>query len=237
MNNRGSVRRKSAEIFRKVIELRKTGRSYSEIKRETNIAKSTINNWLTYAGLTLTKEHLQIQAKKRIENHTIATEASKRTRTKRKEADIQNFIMRNKGYFRDPLFNYGVALYESEGSKGTDCRFSNSDHRLIQTFIIFIEKFLQFNRNKNMSFSLYVHETRKNDLEKILNFWATKINVKKSKIHVYWKRNKVVGRRENPDYTGQFGVRVMGERILGRKILAISDIILKKYRKLYWEVV
>ena len=82
MITRGSVRRKSAEIFKKVIELRKREYSYTEIKKETGVAKSTINNWLTLAGLTLTKEHLNIQAKKRVENHVVATEASKRTRAR-----------------------------------------------------------------------------------------------------------------------------------------------------------
>ena len=237
MVNKSSVRRKSAEIFRKVIELRKKEYSYTEIRKETGVAKSTINNWLTLAGLTLSKEHLNIQAKKRVQNHVIATEASKRTRARRKGEDIQNFIMENKKYFDEPFFVAGIMLYEAEGSKGTDCKFSNSDFRLIQTFIAFIEKFFKLTRNKNMSFSLYIHETRKDDLEKILNFWAKQAGIKKNKICIYWKRNKVVARKENPDYTGQFGVRIMGERVLGSKIQAISDIILKKYRKLYWGVV
>ncbi len=237
MITKGSVRRKSSEIFQKVIELRKKEYSYTEIVKETGVAKSTINNWLTLAGLTLTKEHMHIQAKKRLENHVVATEASKRTRARRREAEIQNFIMQNKKYFNDPFFNYGIALYESEGSKQTDCRFSNSDYRLIQTFIEFAERFFNLYRNKNMTFSLYIHETRKNDLDKILNFWAQKVRIEKNNIYIYWKRNIVVGRRENPDYTGQFSVRVMGEKVLGSKILAISDIILNKYRKIYWEVV
>ena len=104
-------RRKSFELYKQVIQLRRKEYSYSEIRDETGLAKSTINNWLTYAGLTLSKEHLDIQAKKRLENHTIATEASKRTRLRRKMADIQNFLNSYKQYFGDPLFNYGLALF------------------------------------------------------------------------------------------------------------------------------
>jgi hypothetical protein len=229
MINKGSVRRKSTKVFRRVIELRKREYSYTEIKKETGVAKSTINNWLTLAGLTLTKEHLQIQAKKRVENHVIATGASKITRARRKEADIQNFIMKNKKYLNDPFFNYGIALYEAEGSKETGCKFSNSDYRLINVFIKFVEKFFHLSKDYNMSFAVYVHETRQSDLVKILNFWEREVGIEKGRIHIYWKRNKVVGRRENPDYTGQFIVRVMGEHVLGSKILAISDIILRKY--------
>jgi hypothetical protein len=231
MINKGSIRRKSSEVFRRVIELRKKEYSYTEIRKETGIAKSTINNWLTLAGLTLTKEHLQIQAKKRVENHIIATEASKITRARRKDEEIQSFIMKNKIHFEDPLFNYGIALYEAEGSKETGCKFSNSDYRLIKVFVRFVEKYFSLSKDRNMSFSVYIHETRKSDLAKILNFWAQKIGIEKSRIHVYWKRNRIVSRRENPDYVGQFLVRVIGERVLGSKILAISDIILCKLLK------
>lgn len=231
MITRGSVRRKSREVFQKVIELRKKGFSYSEIIKETNVAKSTINNWITFAGLNLSPEHLRIQQRKRIENYVVATEASRITRLNRKLSDIQNFISKYKEYFNDPFFNYGIAIFESEGSKSTDCKFSNSDYRLIITFIKFIEKYFDLNRQSNMSFSLFIHESRKNDLIKILAFWAKKVDVSKNKFYVYWKKNKIVGRRENKDYLGQISVRIMGERILGSKLLAISDIILKKYLK------
>jgi hypothetical protein len=228
---KGSIRRKSAAIFKAVISLRKKGFSYSEIKKETGIAKSTINNWLTRAGLTLSKEHLQIQAKKKVENHAIATEASRIIRLERKESDIQNFIGLQKGYFNDPFYNYGIALYEAEGSKGTGCKFSNSDYRLIQTFTKFVEKYFHLSRRADISFSVYIHEARKQDLGKILNFWVDKIGINKNQIHVYWKKNKIVGRKKNSDYVGQFSLRVMGESILGSKMLAISDIILRKFER------
>jgi len=233
MINKGSVRRKSVEIFRKVIELRKKEYSYAEIRKETGVAKSTINNWLTLAGLTLTKEHLQIQAKKREENHIVATEASKRTRARRKEADIQNFIMKNKTHFNDPFFNYGVALFEAEGSKETRCIFSNSDFRIIEIFVMFIEKYFLLKRDRNMVFRLYIHESRRTDLEKIKRFWSKKINIPVGQIRLSWKRNKIVKRRENPDYVGQVSVSVGGERMLGSKLLAISDIILRRYQRVY----
>lgn len=231
MVTRGSVRRKSKEIFQKVIELRKKSFSYTEIKKETGIAKTTINNWLAFAGLTLSKEHLKIQSNKKIENHVLGTIASKITRAKRKEADINQFIQNNKSNFSDPLFNYCIALYEAEGSKSIDCKFSNSDYRLIKLFVLFSEKYLQLDRIKNVSYSLYIHETRKNDLNKILNFWENKLDVPSTKFYVYWKKNIVTHRKENPDYTGQISLRIMGEKVLGSKLLAISDIILSQYQK------
>ena len=227
-----SVRRKSFELYKKVIALRKKEFSYSEIRKETGLAKSTINNWLTYAGLTLTEQHLEIQSKKRQEAHIIATEASRVTRQKRKDLDIQNFISKNSHYFNNPFFLYSIALYESEGSKSTDCKFSNSDYRLMLVFVKFIEKYFFLNRSTNMTFSLYIHVSRKNDLNKIINFWCSKMGIQKDKMYIYWKKNKIVGRKENPEYVGQMSVRVKGESILGSKLQNISGIILKQYLRL-----
>ena len=232
MPHKKFTRRKSFAVYKKVIELRKREFSYTEIRKETRVAKSTIHDWLTRAGLTLSKEHLEIQNRNKVRNHVIATEASRVTRQRRKDLEIQNFISKYKVLFDNSFFNFGIALYESEGSKGTDCKFSNSDYRLIQTFVKFIEKHFHLYRRGNMTFSLYLHETRKNDLEKILNFWSSKISIEKSKIYIYWKRNKVTRRKENPDYVGQISVRVTGEKIFGSKLQAISDIILRKYQRI-----
>lgn len=231
MVTRGSVRRKSKETFQKVIELRKNGLSYTEIKVETGIAKSTINNWLSFAGLTLSKEHLEIQNKKRIENHVLGTLASKATRAKKRSEDIDEFIQKHRSNLNDPLYNYCIALFEAEGSKSTDCKFSNSDYKLIKIFVLFSERYLQLDKFKNINYSLYIHETRRTDLERVLNFWANKLEVEKDKIHVYWKKNRVTHRKMNQDYTGQMSLRIKGEKVLGSKLLAISDIILRKSLK------
>lgn len=231
MINKSSVRRKSASIFREVIKLRKLGHSYSEIGKKTGVAKSTINNWLTLAGLTLSKEHLQIQAKKRVENHVIATLASKITRAKRKDEEIQSFIQKVKKYLNDPFFIAGIMLYEAEGSKGNNNGFSNSDFRLISVFIKFLEKYLSLDKKVNMSFRVYVHEIRKNDLLKIKNFWAKKLSIGKDIIRVSWKHNQVTERRLNKDYVGQLNVHVENVKHFTGKLLAISDIILTKYQR------
>lgn len=231
MITRFAVRKKNNDKFIKVISLRKQGHSYGEILKLVPVAKSTINNWITLAGLNLSQEHLRIQSIKRLENYKIGSIASKITRDNKKEVEIQHTIDLHKKYFNDPFYNYALALFEAEGCKSTCCRFSNSDFRLVEIFVKFIEKYFFLNRQKDMTFRLYIHETRKNDLEKIINFWSKKTSILKENIKVSWKRNVVSKSRENPDYVGQMDIRVKGERILGGKLLAISDIILKKYQK------
>jgi len=231
MINKGSVRLKNKEKFKECIRLRKQGLSYSEIRKIVPVAKSTLQNWLVLAGLTLTKEHVEIQIKKRLEKRQIATEASRIIRQRNKERTISQTLDLHKKYFNDPFYNYGIALYESEGSKGTSCKFSNSDYRVILVFVKFMEKYFFCNRLQNMGFEIYVHETRKKDLKRIINFWSEKLNIPHKTFKIYWKRNKILRKRNNLDYVGQMLVKTKGKKLMGSKIQVISDIILKKYQK------
>lgn len=231
MVTRGSVRRKSKELFQKVIELRKKGFSYTEIKKETGIAKSTINNWLSFAGLTLSKEHLNIQNRKRLENHVLGTIASKITREKQKTDDIDQFIQRQKLNLDNPLFVAGVMLYEAEGTKSESNGFSNSDFRLINLYIKFLETYLNLSKDENMTFRLYIHEIRKNDLDRIKRFWSNKLSVSVNKFAISWKHNVVSKKQENLDYVGQLNISVKKVSHFASKMIAISDIILTRYQK------
>ncbi|OGM32488.1 hypothetical protein A2803_03400 [Candidatus Woesebacteria bacterium RIFCSPHIGHO2_01_FULL_44_21] len=229
MINKSSVRDRNKEFFKACIELRKQGLSYSEIRAQVPVAKSTLQNWLTLAGLTLTKEHLEIQLRKRVESRSAATEASRLTRAQNTEDEINKMIQETRKFFGDPLFITGTILYEAEGSKSGQCKFSNSDSRLIKTFLLFLEKFFKVDKTKNIGFSLFVHITRKYDLNRIKSFWAQELLVPVENVKVYWKKNEVVNRRKNLDYVGQMLVSVRGIRTFSRKLLAISDIILRPY--------
>lgn len=229
MVNKISVRPANKELFLKSVVLRKQGLSYSEIRRQIPIAKSTLNNWLTLAGLTLTAEHLNIQRTKRLQNHVIATEASRITRARKADLEIHRFVQQFKRYLKDPFFVGGIMLYEAEGSKDENCRFSNSDFRMVQMFINFIEKYFSLDRTKHLRFRVYIHETRSNDLEKIKGFWYKKLAIPQHQLKVLWKKNIVTHRRSNPDYVGQMDVRVIGLSFLTRKFRVFSDIILKQY--------
>ncbi len=228
MVNKSSVRFGNRDKFRQCIELRKQGLSYTEIRQVVPVAKSTLQNWLVLAGLTLTHKHLQIQLQKRLEKKQAATEASKVTRAKKADQEIHRFIQEYKRFLNDPFFVAGIILYVAEGSKG-DCKLSNSDYRVILMFVIFMEKYFLLDRMKNMRFRMYIHEVRSYDLKKIRGFWSKKLNIDAAGIALSWKKNIVAKRRENADYVGQLSVSIFGVPYLGRKIQFLSSIILKKY--------
>jgi len=227
--NKSTVRPKNKERFAKCVELRRLGFSYSEIREKVSVSKSTLQNWLTLAGLTLTKEHLEIQLKKSVEKRAAATLASKITRARKRDKEVSQAVAKLQKYIGEELFIYGIALYEAEGSKQDECRFSNSDWRLIKLFDKFIRTYFGDETKLDLKYSVFIHESRRGDLDRIKSFWSRKLQVPKDRFPVYWKKNKIVRKRTNKDYVGQIQVRVAGVSYLTRKLLAISDIIASQH--------
>lgn len=224
MVNKFSVRSSNKALFKESIVLRKQGLSYSEIIRKIPIAKSTLNNWLVLAGLTLTAEHLNIQHKKRLENHVVATEASRVTREKKTKISIDDFLIRHKKRL-EPLLVSGCMLYEAEGEKNGCCKFSNSDFRVILLFLKFIESYFSRDRQTGYGFRVYIHKNRKKDLNRVLSYWASKLSISKDSISVSWKTH-LADFRSNKDYVGQMSVYVRRSTIIRKQIQSLSDIIL-----------
>lgn len=181
------------------------------------------------AGLTLTKEHLQIQLRKRLEKRQAAIEASRITRAKKADLEIHRFVQVYKKFFNDPFFVAGIMLYEAEGSKDSSCVLSNSDYRVMQVFVKFMEKYFSLDRMKDMHFRIYIHETRSSDLMKIKGFWSKKLLIPVEYFALSWKKNIITRRRTNVDYVGQVSVYISGLQFLTRKLSVISSIMLKKY--------
>ena len=227
MVSQGSVRPLNRKKFQQCVRLRKQGLSYREIQKILPIAKSTLQGWLTLAGLTLSKEHLQIQFKKRIENRRVATEASRLTRQRKVYEQIQLFLERVRNELPDSTLVGGCLLYEAEGQKLGECKLSNSDYRLINYFLKFIEKYFGRNKSDGFIFRLYIHKNREKDLDRILDFWSSRLAIPRAKIAVTWKKHRAK-LRTNRDYVGQMSILVRRSSIINRQIRAVSDIILRE---------
>lgn len=227
MVNSSSVRNNNRQKFNEVIELRKQGLSYGEIRKVIPISKSTLHCWVRLSGLTKTKEHLEIQLKKRIENKRVATEAAMLVRKERINKDIEAFLISCESHLLDPLFIAGVIAYEAEGGK-LGCKFSNSDYRLILIFTNFLNKYIAPIQKLLLGYRIYVHETRSMDLNRIKKHWSKKLSIEESEMKLTWKKNIIKKRRTNSDYVGQMMVTVSSKLIL-KKLQKLSDIIMKEH--------
>jgi hypothetical protein len=180
--------------------------------------------------LTLSEEHLLIQSKKKRENWiNVGIEASRLTRKKRGNESVSQFVNNLLTKINDPLLLVGSIAYEAEGAKGSKCEFCNTDFRIIKVFLAFAKKYLIDDQKNLLNYRLYIHDSRKEDLKRILSYWATKLSIDINEIRISWKHNEVKKIRKNKDYNGLISVHISKGKYLSRKILAISDIIMKPY--------
>ena len=121
------------------IQLRKEGKTYSEILSEIPIAKSTLSDWLKSVQLATPQK--QRITKKRKSAALRGAQVRHQNRISEVEAlEKQGFIDVNRLSARE-LWLIGVALYWAEGSKqydhspSTGVTFNNSDARMLLVFL------------------------------------------------------------------------------------------------------
>jgi len=151
----------------KAIELRKSGFSYSEIKKSINISKSTLSNWLKDIELTdeQKKRLTRLQATAYLGAKKIQAKSLARHRQIRENAQREAVAR-----FDNPLFIAGLMLYWAEGDKRSGrIQFSNSDPDMIKIMMGWFRKFCNVPESK-FRIGLFVHSLHIR--EDYLEFWS-----------------------------------------------------------------
>lgn len=126
--------RKHLYLKRKAILLRKKGLSYNEIRKQINIAKSTLSLWLR--DIRLNDDHRERLYNKRIHFLSFGPRSQKERRQREVEEIIKSAMGEMRGKLSAESFRlFGAALYCAEGSKGGVCQFTNSDPSLISFMV------------------------------------------------------------------------------------------------------
>lgn len=208
----------------KVIKLRKKGYSYSEILKETPVAKSTLSLWLRSVGLA--KKQKQRLTEKRL----AASFKGAMTRRKQREAitkKIKNRARNEIGKLSNrELWLIGIVFYWAEGSKQKEhnvsqkVSFSNSDPEAIKIFLKWLQEICKISK-KDIHFRVSLHETAINKLTEVQKYWAdiTKFPISSFQ-KIDWKKNKINTKRKNigKEYFGLLNVNVRRSTNLNRKI-------------------
>ncbi len=217
------------------IQLRKQGKTYSEILHKVPVAKSTLSIWLREVGLA--KKQFQRITRKR-------SEASKRGGKARKDQRIeltQKVISDSRSEIRSlskrERWIIGIALYWAEGSKekewrpGSRTELTNSDPLMISVFLKWLFDSCEVAK-EDVSFEIYIHEHKKESINLVKKFWSSTTGFPIQHFEkVYWKKNKVNAKRRNIGnlYYGNLRVRVKASSILNRKIAGWTQGIVEQY--------
>ena len=211
------------------IDLRKKGKTYSEILKEVPVAKSTLSEW--FRDVKLSKPEFQKLTEKRLLAAKRGGEAKRVQRIEKIKTIREQSLKDITHISKRELWLIGTALYWAEGSKekeyspGVGLKFNNSDPKMIRLFIIWLNKICGIS-NKDIVLEIYIHKNSKNNIELVRKYWAKTTGFPIAKLcRIYYKRNKIKTNRKNIGdlYYGGIRVKVKSSSTLVRQIAAWSD--------------
>ncbi|HEX4104415.1 MAG TPA: helix-turn-helix domain-containing protein [Candidatus Paceibacterota bacterium] len=162
------------EAQQRAIQLRKEGKSYSEIKKELGVSKSTLSVWLRERPLS----EARLKAL-RDWNH-VRIEHYRETRRRNREKALMAVYQKEKGYInkltaRD-IFIGGLFLYWGEGGKTRtmEVSLSNTNPAIVKAFIVWLQKSFGIPKEE---IKIRLHLYRDMDISKEVKFWSKTLKV------------------------------------------------------------
>ncbi|MBI5732236.1 MAG: hypothetical protein HY982_02655 [Candidatus Magasanikbacteria bacterium] len=156
------------------VALRKKGMSYSQIKSELKIPKSTLACWLQ--GMPLSEERINELRGRSV----VRIEKFRNTMLKKREKRLMEIYKLEKEKFpslskREQMIA-GLALYWGEGSKSdwSKIALANTDPGILKFFAHWLVDLYDVER-KNFRVSLQLYKNM--DMQKKLNYWSKELGI------------------------------------------------------------
>ncbi len=209
------------------IKLRIQGYTYGQIKRELNLAKSTLSGWLS--KLPLNEEQLELLSKNQERSKDLSREKYIATRKKQRLARLEQVLNQQNDSLLPlsgkELFLSGLFLYWGEGEKRHGViSISNTDPKVIKFALYWMTNSLEIPRGK-IRINLHLYKDMNRD--EATSFWSDTLNIPTTQFNKpYIKKTN----REGLTYKGfghgtcklYAGSVVLSEKI-AMSIKAISD--------------
>jgi len=183
----------------KALELRKQGKSYSEIKKVLGISKSTLSDWLHDYPLTYEQiDKLSYHNATRIERYRTTMREKKDTKFKIAYDKQKKMIFPINNH---NLFIAGLFLYWGEGSKSKYDRIclSNTNPAIIKFFIYWSTQSLRISKEK---VRIQLHLYSDMNIRKELLYWSKLINIPLKHFYKPYIKNSLT---TNINHKGCFG--------------------------------
>lgn len=208
----------------KALELRKQGKSISEIAEKLSVSKSIVSRWCRDIGLTK-KQIDALYRKMMIGSYKGRMKFLERVRKLRKEETLK---LKKEGIEeigkidKRDLFTAGVALYWAEGTKSPNAEetsFSNSDPKMILWMLKWFKEVCNITKDR-LVVQIRINEIHKDRVSEVENYWSrlTKIPLNQFTKTVLIKINSKKVYSNNNHY-GTVRITVRKGTQLRRKII------------------
>jgi hypothetical protein len=221
------MRQITSDLKNMAIKLRQTGLSYSEIRMQVPVAKSTLSALLR--DVELNKRAKKIIESKSVKAQKLGAEARRNQRINRVIDINHSATSQIKRITDKELFLMGIMLYWAEGAKirerniSQQVAFGNSDPRMCKFFLRWLRESLRV-KEADIYFSVYINSVFIGSEDRILNFWRKEMSVSSDRFSkLYFTRTRFSvdnKRKERSDYRGLLRIRVRKSVDLNRRIEA-----------------
>jgi len=198
------------------VNLRKRGKSYSEIRKKIRVSKSTLTAWLRDIELSPNQKKRLFITLRQQNGYRLARSKrnNKIEETGKMIAEAKNQVPLLLG---DPLFISGLMLYWAEGDKSDEresVKFSNSDSRMIAFMMRWFREICEV-KEKRFRVALHIHKLHCRS--KIEKYWSKVTHIHKNQFHKTQIKPTSLRQRRNKLYDGTCAI-IINDRNLFRKI-------------------
>jgi hypothetical protein len=200
------------ELRNMAIEMRKEGMSYSQIKQEIRVSKSTLSTWLKDMPLSNERiNELRGWSERRVERCRNTKRLKHEARLDTVYNSSANLIGNLSGR---EIYIAGLFLYWAEGTKASPGRveIANTDPKMLQFFIHWFE--LQNIDRSNIRVKLHLYTDM--NIEEETSFWEETLKLSKTQFQKPYIKETFQNKRKN--YKGRFGH--------GTCVLSLTDVTL-----------
>ncbi|MFA5839301.1 MAG: helix-turn-helix domain-containing protein [Candidatus Margulisiibacteriota bacterium] len=208
----------------KAEQLRKSGKSYSEIRSLLGISKGTLSRWLRDKPLSKSQKLLLVG--RNVSRYAGAKANQKKAKLAREKIFFNAF--REAGLlFKDSFFVAGLMLYWAEGTKsGTTVTFTNSDPQMIEFMMLWFRKYCCIPESK-YRVKIFIHTLLVADDWK--ENWAKITNLPFSQFTLPYIKPTITKHRKNKLYNGTCVIKinsfVLMEKIRGWHKRCVQEIL------------
>jgi predicted transcriptional regulator len=188
-----------SELRNRALEMRKKGMSYSQIREELGVSKSTLSKWLSDYPLSRERiNELRGSSERRIEKY-------RETRAKNREikqAAIYKKLSEEIGLIsKRELFLAGLFLYWAEGTKASpgSIIMTNTDPDMLRFFIDWLSS-QGVDKSKIRGY-LHLYSDMNIDLQ--TKYWSESLGIPETSFRKPYIKESVENKRKN--YKGRFG--------------------------------
>lgn len=199
-------------------QLRKKGKSYSEILKKINVSKSTLSLWLRDIPLT---EQQRNNLKGRNKSRYLGSKKNQQKRIELTKKIISESKDEAKMLINNKLLLVGLMLYWAEGTKrgGEIISFSNSDPNMIKLMMRWFRKICLVPEEK---FRIQIHAHTLHRKKDIKNYWSEITKIPLKQFHKLIIKETSLRHRKNKLYYGTCCIRIcdvnLFRKIMGWKI-------------------